>query len=180
MARYIVQEVQEVYRLQGVKISDKHIEVIIRQMLRRVNIVDSGDTEFITGEQVERGDVMLANEKAMAEDKEPARYENVLLGITKASLSYRQLHFCSIVPRNNPRLDRGRYHGQTRRATRSKRERDCRSIDSCRYRFDLPPQPSPTMAAKLIKKFLKPSFRRIIPRDCCENRTASLVLRFYF
>ena len=76
-----------VYRLQGVKISDKHIEVIIRQMLRRVNIVDSGDTEFITGEQVERGDVMLANEKAMAEDKEPARYENVLLGITKASLS---------------------------------------------------------------------------------------------
>ena len=80
MARYIVQEVQEVYRLQGVKISDKHIEVIIRQMLRRVNIVDSGDTEFITGEQVERGDVMLANEKAMAEDKEPARYENVLLG----------------------------------------------------------------------------------------------------
>ena len=87
LARYIVQEVQEVYRLQGVKISDKHIEVIIRQMLRRVNIVDSGDTEFITGEQVERGDVMLANEKAMAEDKEPARYENVLLGITKASLS---------------------------------------------------------------------------------------------
>ena len=57
LARYIVQEVQEVYRLQGVKISDKHIEVIIRQMLRRVNIVDSGETEFITGEQVERGDV---------------------------------------------------------------------------------------------------------------------------
>ena len=78
---------QEVYRLQGVKISDKHIEVIIRQMLRRVNIVDSGETEFITGEQVERGDVMTANEKALEEGKEPARYENVLLGITKASLS---------------------------------------------------------------------------------------------
>ena len=87
LARYIVQEVQEVYRLQGVKISDKHIEVIIRQMLRRVNIVDAGDTEFITGEQVERSDVMLANEKALEEGKEPARYENVLLGITKASLS---------------------------------------------------------------------------------------------
>jgi DNA-directed RNA polymerase, beta' subunit len=87
LARYIVQEVQEVYRLQGVKISDKHIEVIIRQMLRRVNIVDSGETEFITGEQVERGDVMAANEKALEEGKEPARYENVLLGITKASLS---------------------------------------------------------------------------------------------
>ncbi|EGV36264.1 DNA-directed RNA polymerase subunit beta' [Neisseria weaveri] len=87
LARYIVQEVQEVYRLQGVKISDKHIEVIIRQMLRRVSIVDAGETGFITGEQVERGDVMLANEKAIEEDKEPARYENVLLGITKASLS---------------------------------------------------------------------------------------------
>lgn len=87
LARYIVQEVQEVYRLQGVKISDKHIEVIIRQMLRRVNIVDAGDSQFITGEQVERADVMAANEKLQTEGKEPARFENILLGITKASLS---------------------------------------------------------------------------------------------
>ena len=87
LARYIVQEVQEVYRLQGVKISDKHIEVIIRQMLRRVNITDPGDTHFITGEQVERAEVMIANEKAIAEGKEPARFDNILLGITKASLS---------------------------------------------------------------------------------------------
>ena len=87
LARYIVQEVQEVYRLQGVKISDKHIEVIIRQMLRRVNIADAGETGFITGEQVERGDVTMANERAVIDGKEPARYENVLLGITKASLS---------------------------------------------------------------------------------------------
>ena len=87
LARYIVQEVQEVYRLQGVRISDKHIEVIIRQMLRRVNIADAGETGFITGEQVERGDVMQANERAIAEGKEPARFDNILLGITKASLS---------------------------------------------------------------------------------------------
>ncbi|UTH75423.1 DNA-directed RNA polymerase subunit beta' [Chromobacterium sp. IIBBL 290-4] len=87
LARYIVQEVQEVYRLQGVKINDKHIEVIIRQMLRRVVISDSGDTEFIQGEQVERADVLEMNDKMAAEDKEPAQYENVLLGITKASLS---------------------------------------------------------------------------------------------
>lgn len=87
LARYIVQEVQEVYRLQGVKINDKHIEVIIRQMLRRVVISDSGDTEFIQGEQVERADVLEMNDKMMAEGKEPAQYENVLLGITKASLS---------------------------------------------------------------------------------------------
>ncbi|KUM03443.1 DNA-directed RNA polymerase subunit beta' [Chromobacterium subtsugae] len=87
LARYIVQEVQEVYRLQGVKINDKHIEVIIRQMLRRVVISDSGDTEFIQGEQVERAEVLEMNDKMVAEGKEPAQYENVLLGITKASLS---------------------------------------------------------------------------------------------
>ncbi|MBR7002530.1 MAG: hypothetical protein IKI11_07725, partial [Neisseriaceae bacterium] len=87
LARYIVQEVQEVYRLQGVKISDKHIEVIIRQMLRRVNIADAGDSHFITGEQVERADVMAANEELERDGKQPVRYENVLLGITKASLS---------------------------------------------------------------------------------------------
>ena len=87
LTRYIVQEVQEVYRLQGVKINDKHIEVIIRQMLRRVIIMDSGGTEFIQGEQVERAEVLATNDRMVAEGKEPAHYENVLLGITKASLS---------------------------------------------------------------------------------------------
>ncbi len=87
LARYIVQEVQEVYRLQGVKISDKHIEVIVRQMLRRVVISDSGDSGFIQGEQVERAEVLIANDKLAAEGKEVAKYDNVLLGITKASLS---------------------------------------------------------------------------------------------
>ncbi|TDR80307.1 DNA-directed RNA polymerase subunit beta' [Paludibacterium purpuratum] len=87
LARYIVQEVQEVYRLQGVKINDKHIEVIIRQMLRRVIITDAGGTDFIQGEQVERADVLETNDRMAAETKEAAQYENVLLGITKASLS---------------------------------------------------------------------------------------------
>jgi len=73
--------------LQGVKINDKHIEVIVRQMLRRVRIADAGDTSFIQGEQVERADVLAANELIVAEDKRPAVYEYVLLGITKASLS---------------------------------------------------------------------------------------------
>ena len=72
LARYITDEVQEVYRLQGVKISDKHIEVIVRQMLRRVQITDVGDTRFITGEQVERADLLIENEKMMAEKKNPA------------------------------------------------------------------------------------------------------------
>jgi DNA-directed RNA polymerase subunit beta' len=87
LARYICNEVQDVYRLQGVKINDKHIEVIVRQMLRRVHIVDAGDTRFITGEQLERAEVLEENERVEAEGKQPAQYEHVLLGITKASLS---------------------------------------------------------------------------------------------
>ncbi len=87
LARYITDEVQDVYRLQGVKINDKHIEVIVRQMLRRVTVVDAGDTRFIQGEQVERADVLKENEAIIAEGKDPASYEYMLLGITKASLS---------------------------------------------------------------------------------------------
>jgi DNA-directed RNA polymerase subunit beta' len=87
LARYIVDEVQDVYRLQGVKINDKHIEVIVRQMLRRVQVVQPGDTGFIVGEQVERSEILDENDKAIAADKLPATYENILLGITKASLS---------------------------------------------------------------------------------------------
>ena len=87
LARYIVDEVQDVYRLQGVKINDKHIEVIVRQMLRRVNVVDAGDTSYITGEQVERSELLDENDRVIAEGKIPATYDNVLLGITKASLS---------------------------------------------------------------------------------------------
>ncbi len=87
LAQYIVNEVQDVYRLQGVKINDKHIEVIVRQMLRRVNIVDAGDTSFIPGEQVERSAMLDENDRVRTDDKREATYENILLGITKASLS---------------------------------------------------------------------------------------------
>ena len=87
LARYIIDEVQDVYRLQGVKINDKHIEVIVRQMLRRVVITDPGDTGFIREEQVERAEVLDENDKVTAEGKLPANYNFLLLGITKASLS---------------------------------------------------------------------------------------------
>jgi DNA-directed RNA polymerase subunit beta' len=87
LARYIIDEVQDVYRLQGVKINDKHIEVIVRQMLRRVVITDPGDTHFIREEQVERAEVLDENDKMIAEGKRPAEYQYTLLGITKASLS---------------------------------------------------------------------------------------------
>ena len=87
LARYITDEVQDVYRLQGVKINDKHIEVIVRQMLRRVQVLDAGDTRFIPGEQVERSELLDEIDKVVAEGKKPATYEHMLLGITKASLS---------------------------------------------------------------------------------------------
>jgi DNA-directed RNA polymerase subunit beta' len=87
LARYITDEVQDVYRLQGVKINDKHIEVIVRQMLRRLQVLDAGDTRFIPGEQAERSDLLDENDKVVADGKRPATYEHMLLGITKASLS---------------------------------------------------------------------------------------------
>jgi len=87
LASYLVDEVQEVYRLQGVKINDKHIEVIVRQMLRKVRISDPGESDFLIGEQVEKATFSAVNEKLLAEGREPARAEAQLLGITKASLS---------------------------------------------------------------------------------------------
>ncbi|GKS69724.1 DNA-directed RNA polymerase subunit beta' [Nitrosomonas sp. PY1] len=87
LARYITDEVQDVYRLQGVRINDKHIEVIVRQMLRRVQIINAGDSTFIPGEQVERADLLNENERLISKGKIPATYEFMLLGITKASLS---------------------------------------------------------------------------------------------
>jgi DNA-directed RNA polymerase subunit beta' len=87
LARYIVDEVQDVYRLQGVKINDKHIEVIVRQMLRRVVVENIGDSTYIAGEQVERSEILNTNDALRAEGKIPATFSNLLLGITKASLS---------------------------------------------------------------------------------------------
>ena len=87
LARYIVDEVQDVYRLQGVKINDKHIEVIVRQMLRRVVVENAGDSTYINGEQVERSEMLNTNDALRADDKIPATFTNLLLGITKASLS---------------------------------------------------------------------------------------------
>ncbi|EDN71125.1 RNA polymerase, beta' subunit [Beggiatoa sp. PS] len=87
LAHYIVNEVQEVYRLQGVKINDKHIEVIVRQMLRRVAVLEPGDTVLLPGELVERARLVEENEQAMLADKQTATWEPKLLGITKASLA---------------------------------------------------------------------------------------------
>jgi DNA-directed RNA polymerase subunit beta' len=87
LAEYLVKEIQDVYRLQGVRINDKHIEVIVRQMLRKVEITDSGDTKLLRGEQAEYSQVLLENERVSADGKHPAKFEPLLLGITKASLA---------------------------------------------------------------------------------------------
>ncbi len=87
LAKYIVSEIQEVYRLQGVAINDKHIEVIVRQMLRKAEINETGDSDFIPGDQVEYAAIIDQNKRLDAEGKIPAKYERVLLGITKASLA---------------------------------------------------------------------------------------------
>ena len=87
LAEYLVKEIQDVYRLQGVKINDKHIEVICRQMLRKVEITASGDSKFLRGEQTEHSAVLDENERVSADGKQPALYEPLLLGITKASLA---------------------------------------------------------------------------------------------
>ncbi len=88
LSKYIASEVQEVYRLQGVKINDKHIEVVVRQMLRRVVIANPGDSNlYLEGEQAERAAIMDENDRLKREGKEPIEFRNILLGITKASLS---------------------------------------------------------------------------------------------
>jgi DNA-directed RNA polymerase subunit beta' len=87
LADYLVREIQDVYRLQGVKINDKHIEVIIRQMLRKVEITEPGDSRLLRGEQLDRARVLETNEKLAAEGGAGARFDPVLLGITKASLA---------------------------------------------------------------------------------------------
>lgn len=87
LAAYLVKEIQDVYRLQGVKINDKHIEVIIRQMLRKVEITDPGDTQYLVGEEVERSRILEENEALEKQGKRPAIFQPMLLGITKASLA---------------------------------------------------------------------------------------------
>ena len=84
---YLVNEIQEVYRLQGVRIDDKHIEVIVRQMLQKVRIEDPGDSAFLEGEAVDRLSVLWENERLLKEGQQPATFKPLLLGITKASLS---------------------------------------------------------------------------------------------
>ena len=87
LAKHLIAEVQDVYRLQGVVINDKHIEVICRQMMKKVTVIDSGDSDYLDGDVVQLGDIRTINANLEASDKKPAKFERMLLGITKAALS---------------------------------------------------------------------------------------------
>ena len=98
---FIVSEVQQVYRSQGVNIADKHIEVILSQMLRQVSILDGGDTKFIIGDMVSKKRFMKENEKIIKLGGRPAIAEPLLLGITRAAVTSDSIYFCSFIPGNN-------------------------------------------------------------------------------
>jgi hypothetical protein len=112
LARYIIDEVQDVYRLQGVKINDKHIEVIVRQMLRRVVITNPGDSTFIKEEQVERAAVLDENDKLISGRKGAGDLRIHAARHHQSQPVHRFLHFGRIVPGNHARPDRSRHHGQ--------------------------------------------------------------------
>ena len=118
LAAYLVNEIQEVYRLQGVSINDKHIEVIVRQMLQKVDIVDPGDTEFLPGEQVDQIELEEANAEALAARRKPASGTPVLLGITKASLQTRSFISAASFQETTRVSDRGGGQWQNRYAGR--------------------------------------------------------------
>jgi DNA-directed RNA polymerase subunit beta' len=142
LTNYMVNEVQDVYRLQGVQINDKHIEVIVRQMLRKVTILDGGDTRLLRGDQVDKARVLDTNDKAIAINKKPATYEQDLLGITKASL----VTEC-VLPGNHARTHRGSRQGSQGRSARAQGKRYRGSTDSGRNRADVPRGASPQATA---------------------------------
>ncbi len=141
LASYLVNEIQEVYRLQGVKINDKHIEVIVRQMLQKIEITDPGDTTFLVGEQVDRQEFEEVNARVMAEGGRLAQGIPVLQGITKASLQTAVVHLGGLLPGDDARADRGGGLGPGRRADRPQGERHRRPPDPGRHRRrDEPPE----------------------------------------
>jgi DNA-directed RNA polymerase subunit beta' len=112
LAKYLVNEIQEVYRLQGVRINDKHVEVIVRQMLRRIRVKDVGDTDFLVDEQVDRFTFEEENERVLREGKRPAIGEPMLLGITKGALSSESFISASSFQETTKVLTEAAIHGK--------------------------------------------------------------------
>ena len=142
LAAYLVKEIQDVYRLQGVKINDKHIEVIIRQMLRKVEIVDGGDSKFLHGEQAERQRVIEENAKLAAKGLILAKVDPVLLGITKASLATESFISSASFQETTRVLTEAAVRGTRDNAARLEGKRDRGSPDPGGYRSGVP-HPAP-------------------------------------
>ena len=128
LAEYLVSEIQEVYRLQGVKINDKHIEVIVRQMLQKVEITDGGDTTLLAGEQVDREEMDETNARLEKKQK-PAEGKPVLLGITKASLQTRSFISAASFQETTRVLTEAAVQGKVDTLERPQGERDRRPAD---------------------------------------------------
>ena len=138
LTNFIVNEIQDVYRLQGVLINDKHIETILRQMLRKALIIDGEDTKFIQGDQVEYAELVEENAKAVAANKEPARFERVLLGITKASLTTNSFISAASFQETTRVLTEASVTGKVDYLKRIKRKCCCGKVDTCWNRNGVP------------------------------------------
>jgi hypothetical protein len=140
LANYLVNEIQDVYRLQGVKINDKHIEVIVRQMLQKVEILDPGDTTFLIGEQVDRIEFDIENDKRLEAKERPARAEPVLQGHHQGELADQFVHLGGLVPGDHEGAHRGRRVGQGGHARGAQGKRHRWAFDPGRDGFgDEPP-----------------------------------------
>ena len=134
LADYLIEEVQEVYRLQGVKINDKHIEVIVRQMLQKWEIAESGGTTLLKGEQVDKIEFDEENEKAVAAGREPAKGAPILLGITKASLQTRSFISAASFQETTRVLTEAATQGKRDKLVGPEGERHRRPADPGRHR----------------------------------------------
>ena len=139
LARYIVDEVQDVYRLQGVKINDKHIEVIVRQMLRRVVVENVGESNYIAGEQVERSEILDTNDAPARRGQDPGDLQQPAAGYHQGLAVDRLVHLRGFLPGNDAGADRSGDHGQARRAARPEGKRHRRPPDSRGHRHGVPP-----------------------------------------
>ncbi len=136
--QYLVDEVQRVYRSQGVEIADKHIEIIVRQMTKKVKIVDAGDTNLLPGELIEMQTFEKENKLAEEAGKAPATCEYMLLGITKASLNTESFISAASFQETTRILTEAAVDGKKRLVKRFERKRYYRSFNPCRYRFPSP------------------------------------------
>ena len=152
LADYLVHEIQDVYRLQGVKINDKHIEVIIRQMLRKVEITDSGDTQLCAASRSSACASLEANDAQIAKKERPARrYDPVLLGITKASLATESFISAASFQETTRVLTEAAVRGTARRPARSEGERHRRPPDPGRHGLALPRGSPPHAGGDLVR-----------------------------